>query len=692
MISLQKLSKNKPLLTVLLSVIVFLIVFLLSWTNVFYALNKSFQNNFYSLKSKVVSKDIVVVWIDERTLKELWRFPFSRDKYIPFIENLNEAWASVIALDVIFADKTEESIDDDFASAIKDSWNIVLWISFLPDGSFEEPIDIFKDAASGIWYFEPIIDRATNTVYSVRPNVVLSDKSRYEHFTIQVLKAYYWAIFDKDYSKTESKIKDNNYYVTDNIYFPLSRNDGKNLLINFVPASKFTEFSFIDIYDKSQLEPAIKAKWSNFSFNDKIVIVWATAKGLKDVFNTPNGLDYGIHVHANILNTILTKSYIKYFDKNIEWVLMFLLVIISTYFNLSKNSWILILSNIAVATIFIFIFPVYILVFTNLVLNYSSELIFTLVISLTVSNTTKYFIEDKNKSVLVKALSEYISKDIADKILGSTWDTPMEWEKKKVSIFFSDIAWFTTISEKFTPERLVSFLREYLSVMSNIIMDERWLIDKYEWDAIMALWGVFGYESSSSYDNCKSALLQQEKLKNLNIHLKQEYGEVLEVRMWLHTWDAIVWNIWAKWRKMEFTALWDSVNLASRLEGVNKFYGTSICVSETVKDEVVNEFKFRYLDKIRVKWKDKPIKIYELIWEEGKIDDAKLDIIKDFEKALGLYFKKEFKKAEQSFEKLSKLWDEPSKIFEKRCRDLSIKYELEIPRENWDWVWEMKEK
>ena len=693
MISLQKLSKNKPVLTVLLSVIVFLMVFLLSWTNIFYSFNKWFQNSSFYLKPKIVSKDIVVVSIDERTLKQLWRFPFSRDKYIPFIENLTEAWASVIALDIIFADKTEESIDNNLAFSIKDSWNVILWMSFLPDGTFEEPINALKESSKWYWYFEPIVNKLTNTVYSVRPSVVLADKNIYEHFTMQILKAYYWNIFNKDYSKIEGKVKDNNYYITDNVSFPLSRDNWKNLLINFVPSSKFTEFSFIEIYDKSQLEPAIKAKWSDFSFDNKIVIVWATAKWLKDIFNTPNGLDYGIHVHANIINTILTKNYLKYFDENIEWILIFLLIITSTYFNLSKSSWILILTNLTVWTIFIIIFPAYIIVFTNLVLNYPTELIISLVLSLTISNTAKYLIEDKRKEKLFKALSDYVSHDVADKILESvTWNA-IKSEKKKISIFFSDIEWFTTLAERFSPEKLVEFLNKYLWEMTDIIEVNNWQIDKYEWDAIMWLWGIRNENSETqAYDMCKSALIQDKKLSELNIVWNEEYWERLKVRMWLHTWEAIIWNIWSQSGKKEFTALWDSVNLASRLEWVNKFYGTSICVSEIVKKEAGESFVFRYLDMIRVKWKEKSIKIYELIWEEGKVDNNKLGIIKDFEKALDLYFEGKFNEAKLIFEKLSKLGDKPSKVFQKRCKELSIKYQLEIPRENWDGVWEMTEK
>jgi len=225
--------------------------------------------------------------------------------------------------------------------------------------------------------------------------------------------------------------------------------------------------------------------------------------------------------------------------------------------------------------------------------------------------------------------------------------------------------------------------------MSNIILDNKWFINKYEWDAIMALWWVFWkVEKFWVIDACKSCLLQQAKLKLLNEEWKKDWKDKLNVRMWLHTWPAIIWNIWAAWRKMEFTALWDSVNLASRLEWVNKFYWTNICVSEEVYELAKEYFTFRYLDKIKVKWKNIWVKIYELIsyiWEEW---DFKKDIIKQFTTWLDYYFKRNFKEALKIFSYLSELWDKPSITYKSRCE----KYLLNPPPENWDWIWILDEK
>ena len=408
---------------------------------------------------------------------------------------------------------------------------------------------------------------------------------------------------------------------------------------------------------------------------------------MNDVFNTPNWEQAWVFTHANMINTVLTNQYKLYFNKNLELLLIFFVILFSVYLNLSSSGRVLVITN-AIIIWFISLLFVIVVNAMHFSLNYPSQFIFALVITLTVSNILKSFMEDKNKSKLNKALGQYVSKDIAEEILHWTGKVNLDGERKDISIFFSDIEWFTTISEKMNPEELVQFLREYLWSMSNIIMDQRWLIDKYEWDAIMALWWVFGHEESSTFDNCNSALDQQEKLAILNVWWKEKFWEELKIRMWLHTWEAIVGNIWATGRKMEFTALWDSVNLASRLEEVNKKYWTYLCTSEVVYKEQRENFEFRYLDKIRVKWKTIPVWIYELLSKKWECSDLKNDIVEKFMKAIDLYLNREFETAKVIFEELSLVWDSPSNTYITRC-DIYIK---DRPDESWDWVWTMNSK
>ena len=687
---LEKIIKNKNILTFIISLLIFLITLTFSLFWFFYILDKKIQNHYYSFKNKLlrtkVSKDIIVAEIDEKTTQKLWRFPFDRKVYAPFINNLNDAEIWIIAFDIIFSDRTNLESDNLFSDAIKKGWNIVFWLPILWNWHLEYPLDIFNDYIKAFWYFHPKVDRKTNAVYSILPySKFLWSKKVYEHFSMSILKSYYSHIYNKDYISEKKDIINNNFYLTEKIQVPLSKNNKNEILINFLDRSKFNKVSFVDIYDKDSI------KWlqNTLSFKDKIVIVWATAKWIKDTFDSPNGTEYGVYIHANMINTVLTNTYLKYFNWKLEWLIIFLLIILSVYFNVSRSWYLLIYSNIAIISIFLIIFPVLVVSTTNLILSYPIELIFSLILSLITSNIFKYLNENKNKEKLNKALWEYVSTDIAKEILSWKWDINLDWENKQIVIFFSDIQWFTTISEKFSPEYLVKFLREYLWEMSHIIMDEKWFINKYEWDAIMALWGVFLDTTfrENSFNACASSIYQQKLLKKLNIWWSERWFSEIKARIWIHRWPAIIWNIWAEGRKMEFTALWDSVNLASRLEWVNKFYGTFICISEDIYNDVSEDFEFRYLDKIKVKWKNKPIVIYELIDFKWKLTEIQKQIISDFMIAIKFYLNKDFEKALNIFRKLEIQWDKPSVTYKERC-NIYLNDKTLV----WDPVWTMDSK
>lgn len=703
----NKFLQNRVVLTIFISS--FILFLVLTLTNPFYVINekiKSFiikaKNEIYILdQSKVnqlINNDIVVVTFDEKTLDKLW-FPISRRDYKPIIENLNNAWAEVIWFDIIFANNNKLDIewDEIFANTINEAWNVILWWAIISKsfswqtlGVIEKPLDKFFTGSLSFWYYQPNVDIKTNMVTSFRPSTDIYniDKtiSNYNHFSIALLKAYFSRIYNKDFINYEYNDNDF-YYLRPDYKIPFLLSWNKDILINFIPLpknnenkySKFPSYSFLDVYE-NKINPK--------DFDWKIVLIWATAKWIKDIFETPNGIEYGVYVLANIINTILTKNYLLFLDKNLEIFLIFTLILLSVYSNLSRSWYVLVFSNIAITSIFLVIFPITILIFTSYLLNYLFELFFALVLSLTISNTVKYIVENKNKNKLNKALSEYVSKAIADEVLSNSWKINLDWERKRLAIYFSDIEWFTTISEKFEPEELVAFLREFLSEMSDIIMDEKWFINKYEWDAIMALWWAFTSYDNSAYNACISALYQQMRLKELNQIWWKKWFSTIKIRIGLHSWEAIVWNIGSSWRKMEYTALWDSVNLASRLEWVNKFYWTYICASESIYEEVKDLFEFRYLDKIRVKWKNKPIKIYELLWLKWEVSNEILEIRRLFENAVSLYIKRDFVLAKEEFEKLILLWDAPPKLYLDMC-EIYIKTP---PSSDWEGISIMESK
>lgn len=677
----DKILKNKNTLTLVLSLIIFIIIWTLSVvSNFFVASNTIVQNLIVSVSwTPDISKDIVIVEIDEKSTTQLQRFPFDREKYVPVIQRLNQLWASVIGFDIIFADKTNPSSDTQFSQAVKKAGNVVFWLSFSQDGSFEFPIEQISKHAKDFGFFSPRINPVTKHADSFYP--ILSDKKKqqtFEFFPLVLAKHYLWI------SGIWVKTSDS-YNLWQDISLPFWYKNSSLIYVNHPNSHEYQKISFYDLYDDNEyqrIKNTVNLEW-------KIILIWATAKGIKDIFQTSQWILYWVYFHANVLSNILNNQAIVFVPKNLEWVLFFLIMNVSIFFNLHRSGKILIGSNIAILVLFAFFFPILLYTQSWLLVNYYYELILWLIISLAWANIIKYLIENKHKNKLNKALWEYVSKDIAAEILSGSWKVNLDGETKKIAMFFSDIEWFTTISEKFTPEVLVSFLRQYLSEMSTIILDRRGFINKYEWDAIMALWWVFWWEQQRTiHDACESALRQQEKLNELNQKWDKEWFSEIKARIWIHYWEAIIGNIWAEGRKMEFTALWDNVNLASRLEWVNKFYGTYICVSEDVVKDTAQDYSYRYLDKIRVKWKQQPIVIYELLSRKWCIDEWKKEIVLEYTQAIKLYLAQDFEKAKKIFKKCSDLGDEPSETYYQRCR----KFIYEWTPDSWDWVWNFDEK
>ncbi|MBB1564748.1 adenylate/guanylate cyclase domain-containing protein [Candidatus Gracilibacteria bacterium] len=699
---LKKLLKNRPFSSIFFAIIIFFVIYTFSSFGFFVSINEKINNTFMTLKSiikqNVINKNIVLVAIDEKTLEHLG-FPFSRDHYKTFIQNLNsKKKPAVIGFDIIFADKSDSKNDKIFADSIKEAGNIILGTAIInQEGNngelkqiIEKPLDIFEKEAYSYGYFQPRLSNNSQALSFV-PYAKLYDKDgvlgEYNHFAIAILKAYFGQIYKKDFRNYNQK-DENHYYLKENLNIPFAKTGGTDILINYIPKpaknkgkiTNFPIYSFWDIYENN---------FNPDDFEDKIVIVGATARGIKDIFYTTNDIEYGVVVQANIVNMILEKNFLFYFDNYLEWILIFLLIITSIYFSISGSGTVIFFANLSIAIMFLVIYPSFAVIFNGYILNNLFELFLALPFSIMIGNIIKYLTENDNKLKLSKALSEYVSKAIVKEILSNSGDIKLDGEVRKLTIFFSDIEGFTSISERFSPQELVTFLRNYLSYMSNIILDNAGFINKYEGDAIMALWGAFSDSSRDSYHACLSAIKQQEMLKDLNKNWKELDFPEIKARIGIHTGQAIVGNIGAVGRKIEYTALGDSVNLASRLEGVNKFYGTYICISEDVYEETKEYFEFRYLDKITVKGKEKAVKIYELLSLKGELGEVKTEIISEFEKAVFKYNSRDFSGAKVIFENIYKKYsDSPSKTYVERC-EYFIK---NPPLEQEDLIWKFETK
>ncbi len=293
----------------------------------------------------------------------------------------------------------------------------------------------------------------------------------------------------------------------------------------------------------------------------------------------------------------------------------------------------------------------------------------------------------------LRSFTLYMPRELVKALLLEGKEIKIGGVEKEITIFFSDIEGFTTISEKLPPQVLADQLSEYFSIMGNSIAIHNGTIDKFIGDAVMAFWGAPKPDETHIEDACKSALMAQALLKIFNDNLISQGLSPLYTRIGVHTGMTIVGNIGSP-ERMNYTVLGDSVNLASRLEALNKYYGSRVLISQSVKEQLSLNFIARPLDIVAVKGKKNGTKIWELM---GCIGNDALGSIEGLaeladvsEKAFDLYASKKWQEAVDAFEKIEIAYpkDEATKVLLERCR----KFVITPPAEDWDGCYQMDRK
>ena len=662
---------------------------------------------------------IVILAIDDQSDESTpARWPWPRSYFAHVIENLEQAGAAAIAIDVIFdqPDRSGPEQDDIFAATLAKYDNVVLTGKLLRTFSrysFETlipPYEKFIEShtAWGLAALESDLDG----FYRRYPVIQEYNDSLYLSLAAQLLRIYE-ARGDNSYRYAMS---DQAYRLGNHI---IPKFDWLGMLINYYgPAGTFKYYSFDNVLDDSEFDlredfdmdvfddPGDSAlgippglKYSG-ALKDKIVLIGSTIQELHDNFPTPF-LEYrnangelvkaempGVEIHANALATILTDSYLK--PVPILWVyalvvLLGLIIFLFARYTPTVVSALLVLILLALYTVLtIFSFVNYRIVFplispvAVMVLGYVGFTIYNFVLT------------QKEKRMLRGAFAHYVPESVIREIMNDPQKLSLGGEERVLTILFSDVAGFTTISEQLTPHELVALLNEYLTEMTEIVLEHKGTIDKFEGDAIMAEFGAPIAFPDHAQMACRAALAMQAKLKKLRMKWKEEGKPQLHVRIGINTGEVIIGNMGSR-NTFDYTAMGDHVNLGARLEGANKFYGTHIMISEFTHRVVKDDFITRPLDLIRVKGKTKPIEVFELIaTKDTKFTDQFNEFLELYRKGIVAYRKRNWLQAIDIFDYCLKLVpdDKPSKLYRERCVD----FRLNPPPPDWDGVITMKEK
>ncbi|HKW33150.1 MAG TPA: adenylate/guanylate cyclase domain-containing protein [Candidatus Acidoferrum sp.] len=462
--------------------------------------------------------------------------------------------------------------------------------------------------------------------------------------------------------------------------------DGRGQLqINYQgPWGTFPHNSIVDVLQK---------KFTPGTFQGKLVLIGATATGIGDLRATPfGGTDFpGVEIHANVIDNILNDRFLKRGAKQAAIDALLILA-----FGIPLGIWMALVSPRWMwfgAFLFAPLVAVDYWAFLHgWWLNFTVPA-GTLAANVLLVSLYRSLFEEKEKRRVRSAFGQYLSPEVIRRLLVNP--QLVEPKKTEITVMFSDIRGFTTISEKLDAQELALFLNQYLSDMTRLVFENNGTLDKYIGDAVMAFWGAPFEEPGHGAKACKTALKMMDRVRELQKKWEAENKPHLDIGIGLNTGMASVGNMGSVLR-YGYTALGDTVNLSSRLEGLNKDYGTHIIVNESTYEEAKESgFVFRELDLIRVKGKLQPVTICELIGRKGEDSvygppEQVRARLEQFQKARALYCQRQWQAAQDAFQAILAQWpnDGPSRAYWKRCQE----YLFDEPPSTWDGVFTMTHK
>jgi adenylate cyclase len=534
--------------------------------------------------------EVMIISVDSESISRIGQWPWPRSVFWEALRNLDSAGPAVVGIDVIFSEQSRLGGADDLVlarSLDSVSFPVILPIEGLPliiEGSEIRAGDILKPL--------PVFTSSENVSLG-HVNLIADKDGTIRRFPLSVggVKAFSYEVAKRSGRRIP--------------------NESSLMAINRIayrsPPGTIRRFPFWRL-----LEEDLSKQLAG-----KIILIGATAADLHDEAPTPltkGTAMTGVEIQANILDMLLSGRRLASLPEFLNYLWIFLAAIVPAGIFLVFQGVVLpVLLNVALGFGYL---AVAILLFN---LGMAANLIhinFSWMLSTLSLFSYRYFVAEKEKRELKDVFSKYVSKDVLDEILSNPGKVKLGGEEREITVLFSDIRGFTALSESATPSELVEILNKYFTLMTGEILANGGVLDKYIGDAIMAFWGAPLPDPSQSENALKASLGMLENLKKLNEELKSKGKPEIAIGVGIYTGKAIVGNVGSDLR-FDYTAIGDTVNVASRLESLNKEYGTNIIIGETSKNKISTFDNFKSLGLVKVKGRIQPLNIYT-IKDEGK--------------------------------------------------------------------------
>lgn len=738
---IEKLKKQMPLVILEVALLVFFLAHVLTepgqwfhWKFIDQMENIAYDARVLMSTPDTIDDRIVIVDIDEKSLAEAGRWPWSRDKLAKVIEQLFDRYqVEVVGFDVVFAEpdrssglsvleqlaredlkdvpgfksgieKLRESLDYDqlFVSSLKDKAVVLGYFfestdkaqnsgilpppvlsakefsgrDFKPHSTtgYGANLDSITEAAHSAGHFTLVPD--DDGIVRRVPMLFEYDGDYYESLTLAMIRyvlksekiefKYGWNFSGSDYSAPD-------WIQVSDRSIPIDQKS--QVLVPYL--GRQGSFPYIPIVD------VLNGTADKAALHDKIVLIGASAQGLLDLRATPVQNAYpGVEVHANIISGVLDNRIRErpYYVLGAEFTLLLfigLLMAIVLPACTPQIATVLTVTLVAVSVGLNFLVWQYM----SLVLPIASGLMMIVVMFL-LNMSYGFFIEQRGKRQIAGLFGQYVPPELVDEMSDDPSHYSLDAEVRELTVLFSDIRSFTTISENMDAKSLSDLLNEYLTPMTNIIQASRGTIDKYIGDAVMAFWGAPIQQPDHAQRAVAAAMEMLDALTEMNKTFKARGWPELKIGIGLNTGNMRVGDMGSEFRKA-YTVMGDAVNLGSRLEGQTKTYGVELLVSETTK-AAAPDYAYRELDRIRVKGKDEPVTIYEPIALKDKLKKQDKDELKLYIQALGQYRRQEWDMAELQFVNLKNM--NPTRMLYSMYIERIQAFRTRPPESDWDGV------
>lgn len=661
-------------------------------------------------KTSHADKDIVLFLIDQYSLdfyeeQQGLPWPWPREMYSYLADYLEAGGVKAVFFDFIFSESSVYGVEDDlrFASSIKKSGNVFLpvFLSREDKGPEESNTELLKpfslrglEKQAGSIYPMKSVTLPNRELLSVSKgigNVQFSPDEdsifrripllfSYNELTLPALPLAIAGFFGE--SRIEVRRSGGIWF--DKKRIPLD-DSGRMVIKYHGPQGTYSTYSVASIINSwAQINEGIQPQVPPDVFSGKIVLVSSSAPGIYDLRPTPfSSVCPGVEIQAAVLDNILNRDFISFPGETV----VLCLILLSALFtgvgaSVLRRSWVIglffILCLVLPAALSCLFF------FSGYWLEFAAPE-FAVVTAFISAALLNYSLEGKQRRFIKNVFRFYLSPSLIDMIVKDPEILKLGGDKREITSFFSDIQGFTSVSENLSPEELVDLLNLYLSEMSGIIINYSGTLDKYEGDAVIAFWNAPLELADHAVNACRAALDCQSKLKEMGSLFKSKYGHELFARIGINTGPAVVGNMGSH-RRFDYTAIGDTVNLASRLEGACKQYRVPILIGQDTYSEVKEWILTREVDIIRVVGKSRPVKVFEIIAEKEKATGAQQKLVSDFQEALTEYKNREWEKAAALFQGIKD--DALAELYKARC----IGFVKNPPPEEWDGVFGLKIK